>query len=100
MKKNILLTLIVALVAMQAWGQAVIFPQEHQAGIATSSVSAGTYTLSNDLLSATFIHADGQLSFGGCEAMGLQPDNELFSIRLGNGTEVASQSLRFQSASV
>ena len=93
MKKNILLTLIVALVTMHAWGQAVIFPQEQQAGIATSSVSAGTYTLSNDLLSATFIHADGQLSFGGCEAMGLQPGNELFSIRLGNGTEVASSAM-------
>ena len=93
MKKNILLTLIVAFVTMQAWGQAVIFPQEQQAGIATSSVSAGTYTLSNDLLSATFIHADGQLSFGGCEAMGLQPGNELFSIRLGNGTEVASSAM-------
>lgn len=93
MVKNILLTLMVALVAMQAWGQAVIFPQEQQAGIATSSVSAGTYTLSNDLLSATFIHADGQLSFGGCEAMGLQPGNELFSIRLGNGTEVASSAM-------
>ena len=93
MKKNILLTLIVAFVTLQAWGQAVIFPQEQQAGIATSSVSAGTYTLSNDLLSATFIHADGQLSFGGCEAMGLQPGNELFSIRLGNGTEVASSAM-------
>ena len=93
MKKNILLTLIVAFVTMQAWGQAVIFPQEQQAGIATSSISAGTYTLSNDLLSATFIHADGQLSFGGCEAMGLQPGNELFSIRLGNGTEVASSAM-------
>lgn len=93
MKKNILLTLIVAFVTMQAWGQAVIFPQEQQAGIATSSVSAGTYTLSNDLLSATFIHADGQLSFGGCEALGLQPGNELFSIRLGNGTEVASSAM-------
>ncbi|MBP5340400.1 MAG: hypothetical protein J6W75_02885 [Bacteroidaceae bacterium] len=93
MKNNILLTLIVALVTMQAWGQAVIFPQEQQAGFATSSVSGSTYTLSNDLLSATFIHADGQLSFGGCEAMGLQPGNELFSIRLGNGTEVASSAM-------
>ena len=76
------------MVALQA--QPVIFPQEQQAGVATSSVNDGTYTLSNDLLSASFIYAGGTLAFGGCEALGLKAGGDLFSIRLGSGTEVAS----------
>lgn len=73
--------------------QAVIFPQVQQAGTAVSSVSDGTYTLANDLLTATFIHADGRLSFGGCDALGLNAADDLFSIRLANGTEVPSSAM-------
>ena len=80
--------------------QKVIFPQEQQAGTASSSVSDGTYTLANNLLTATFIHADGKLTFGGCTAMGLQPSEDLFSIRLGDGTEVASSSMTLNGVSL
>ncbi|MBR0273167.1 MAG: hypothetical protein IJQ59_03630 [Bacteroidaceae bacterium] len=78
---------------VMGWAQSVIFPQEQQAGTAVSQVSDGVYTLSNDLLSASFRHADGKLTFDGCEAMGLKAGGELFSIRLGNGTEVASSQM-------
>ena len=85
------LSLIFAFVlALQASAQKVIFPQEQQAGTATSSVVDDTYTLANNLLSASFVLVDGKLTFGGCEAMGLMPSDDLFSIRLANGTEAAS----------
>ncbi|MCR4957683.1 MAG: hypothetical protein K6B13_03630, partial [Prevotella sp.] len=49
--------------------------------------------MSNDLLSASFVLNDGKLTFGGCEAMGLLPSDDLFSIRLASGTEVASSAM-------
>jgi len=91
--KKFFLVMLSAVLALQTWGQAVIFPQAQQAGTAASSQSGSTYTLSNDLLSATFTHSGGTLAFGGCEAMGLLPASDLFSIRLGNGTEVASSAM-------
>lgn len=79
--RGLLLLFFFALCSIAA-AQSVIFPQSQQAGVATSSVSGGSYTLSNDLLSATFTHAGGKLTFDGCEAMGLLPAADLFSIRL------------------
>jgi len=95
MKRAISLFALLAYVAMVT-AQSVIFPQEQQAGTANSSVINDTYTLSNDLLSASFIHADGLLTFGGCEAMGLKASGDLFSIRLGNGTEVTSSQMTLE----
>lgn len=75
-----------------ALAQSVVFPQEQQAGTAQSSEADGVYTLSNDLLSASFTLTDGVLTFGGCEAMNLNAGTELFKVVLGDGTEVlASQ---------
>jgi len=70
------------------WAQAVIFPQEEQPGKATVSVADGVYTIGNDLFSAKFIHADGDLTFGGCEAMGLMAGGEVFKVQLADGTEI------------
>lgn len=80
--------------------QKVIFPQKQQAGTATSSVNSGIYTLANDLIAASFINVDGELSFGGCPAMGLKAGDNLFSIRLGNGTEVSSSSMTLESVNL
>lgn len=91
--KQVFSLLLVFLLTLTAEAQKVIFPQAQQAGRATSSVSGGTYTLANDLLSATFLLADGKLTFGGCAAMGLLASEDLFSIRLGNGTEAGSSSM-------
>ena len=98
--RTLKLFIIAFLLPLLVNAQKVIFPQEQQAGTAISSVSDGTYTLSNDLLSASFIHADGRLTFGGCAAMGLQASNDLFSIRLGNGTEIASSSMTLNSVNL
>ena len=92
------LTLILAFVlALQTSAQKVIFPQEQQAGTAVSSVSGNTYTLSNDLLSASFLQDEGKLTFSGCDALGLLPSSDLFSILLGSGAEVSSSAMNLES---
>ena len=93
MKQQTLLFLFAVALSLHVSAQKVIFPQEQQAGEATSAVVDDTYTLNNDLLSASFVLNDGKLTFGGCEAMGLKPSDDLFSIRLGSGTEVASSAM-------
>ena len=93
MKKTILLMLAVVLAVLQARAQAVIFPQAQQAGTAQVSSAGDVYTLSNDLLSASFRIDNGTLVFDGCEAMGLEAGTELFRIVLGDGTEVAASAM-------
>jgi len=83
----------VSALASQASAQSVIFPQEQQAGTATSAVVNDNYTLANDLFTASFTLSDGHLSFDGCEAMGLKLSEDLFSIRLGSGKEVSSSAM-------
>ena len=91
--KKTLLSILVFVLAQYASAQKVIFPQQQQAGPATMMAEGDSYVLANDLLSASFTHADGKLSFGGCEAMGMLPSEDLFSIRLASGTEVASSAM-------
>lgn len=78
---------------LQVSAQSVIFPQQQQAGKATSSVSGDVFTLANDLLSASFVLNNGKLTFGGCEAMGLKAADDIFCIRLASGKEVPSSSM-------
>ena len=68
--------------------QQVIFPQQQQAGVAVVSVADNVYTLKNDLFSANFVKADGKLTFGGSEALGLVAGSEIFKITLADGTEL------------
>ena len=91
--KKVFLLMLAAVFVMQVKGQAVIFPQAQQAGTAQVSNSDNVYTLSNELLSASFRVVDGTLVFDGCEAMGLKAGTELFRIVLGNGTEVSSSEM-------
>lgn len=76
-----------------AQAQAVIFPQETQPGQANLTEVTGTYTLSNDLFSVSFVKADGKLTFGGCAAMDLQAEENLFKIKLQNNDEVGSSAM-------
>ena len=98
--KKLFVLLFAFLLSLTIHAQKVIFPQEQQAGKAISSINDDSYTLANDLLSASFIHDDGKLSFGGCTALGLTPSEDLFSIRLGNGTEVASSAMTLGSVNL
>lgn len=85
--KSFLLTaaavMISATTDLQA--QAVIFPQQQQPGISVLTANDNSWTLSNEILSASFTATEGRLLFGGCEAMGLQPGTELFFVELADG---------------
>ncbi len=77
--------------------QGVIFPQERQAGVASLAQGEGSYTLANDLFSATFVEADGKLRFDGSDGLFLLGGDELFSITLGNGTVVQASEMTLSS---
>ncbi len=62
----------------------VVYPQQQtQVGEAQLSMRDSVFTLSNQLLSASFVCRDGVVTFGGCEALGLQEGTELFQFTLG-----------------
>ena len=77
--------------------QKVVFPQEQQAGVATSSEVDNEYTLKNALLTAKFVKTDGKLIFDGCEEMNLKPGTELFKVVLGDGTSFTSSEMTLES---
>lgn len=79
-----------------AHAQAVIFPQAKQAGAAKLKAKKGTYTLYNNLLTATFVEADGKLLFGGAPQLGLLPNTELFKIRLADGKETPASAMKLK----
>ena len=83
-----MLCLIMAMLCNVAWAQAVIFPQEQQPGTAKVETVDGEYTIGNDLFTAKFVLADGKLTFGGCDELGLIAGSEIFKVVLGDGTEV------------
>lgn len=89
----IMLSLVTAVMCSTARAQAVIFPQEKQAGVAVLTAEGNRYSLQNELLNADFSVKDGTLGFDGCEALSLLPGTELFRIQLGNGTEVAASEM-------
>ncbi len=82
------LFLLLCLVCNVAWAQAVIFPQEQQPGKAVVEEVTDGYTIGNDLFIAKFVKADGKLTFGGCEKLGLMAGTEIFKVVLGDGTEI------------
>ena len=71
-----------------AYAQSVIFPQAKQPGIAYVKGKKGEFMLYNNLLTVKFSHQNGKLMFAGAPELGLQPDTEIFKIRLGDGTEI------------
>ena len=79
-----------------AHAQVVIFPQAKQAGAAKLKAKKGTYTLYNNLLTATFVEADGKLLFGGAPQLGLLPNTELFKIRLADGKETPASAMKLK----
>ncbi len=91
---------LMVLTALSASSQSVIFPQAQQPGGATASSSNGTYTLSNQLLSASFTHKNGKLIFGGCDAMNLNPGTELFTITMGNGQNIKASEMTLSSVNL
>lgn len=98
MKNNVLrfycfLFFSLLLTGSVARAQAVIFPQAKQAGVAKAKAKKGNYILSNNLLTVTFVEADGKLLFGGAPQLGLLPQTELFKIRLAEGQETPASAM-------
>lgn len=86
------------LAPIAAGAQAVIFPQTQQAGTAQAAEVEGGYTLSNDLLTATFLLDQSKhLSFGGCPELGLKAGTDLFTIEYQDGTVLNSGSIEWES---
>ena len=90
------LCLLMALVYNVTWAQAVIFPQEQQPGTAKVKVVGDDYTIGNDLFTAKFVKADGKLTFGGCEELGLMAGSEIFKVVLGDGTEIPASAFTLE----
>ena len=91
--RKFLMMLAFSGIVCSADAQNVIYPGETQPGVATVSDKNGVYTLSNDLLSVSFVEERDGLFFGGCEALNLEPGSELFVVTLGDGTVVRSSEL-------
>lgn len=93
LKKSFFAALIVLGTATQTQGQAVIFPQAEQPGVAVATQNGDSYVLSNDLFTATFTKENGTLKFSGSDALHLSGGTELFKLTLGDGTEVPASAM-------
>ena len=82
------LSLLLCLSCTTLCAQKVIFPQQQQAGSAKVETVDDGYTIGNELFTAKFVKADGKLTFGGCEELGLIAGSEIFKVQLGDGTEI------------
>ncbi|MBP5513994.1 MAG: hypothetical protein J6Y04_04380 [Bacteroidaceae bacterium] len=104
MKRICLFLLFLYAIALQAVDyQPVVYPQQQtQVGIAQASVRDSVFTLSNNLLSASFVCKNGVVKFGGCEALGLMEGSELFYIVLGKDAQMTKQcsDMRLDSISI
>lgn len=92
-KKSIFLAFLLASFSLQVHGQAVIFPQEKQAGAARLSEDATTFIIANDLLSANYGYTGSSLYFRNCQALQLMQSDDLFEITLGDGTTAGSSQM-------
>lgn len=84
--------------AVATYANAVVYPaQQNNVGVAVVTEENGVYTLSNNVLAASFMKVDGRLYFAGCKAMNLQPGTELFVVAFGNGVRVPASAMKLRS---
>lgn len=95
-----LLLVIMGLGKQNLSAQSVIFPQQSQPGTAVATQNGATFTLANDLLSASFTKANGRLTFAGCDALYLASGTELFKVTLGDGTVVPASAMTLGNVTV
>lgn len=72
----------------------VKFPSQQQPGVATISTATNSWTLSNELFSASYALVENDLLFMGSDEFGLKGNTELFSITLANGTVITSSEMQ------
>ena len=72
----------------------VLYPAQQTAvGAAQSAESNNVYTLSNNVLVASFAKMGGALYFAGSKAMDLLPGTEPFTVAFGNGDNVPASAM-------
>ncbi len=77
---------------------AVVYPRQQEAvGAAKAEEKDNVYTLSNNVLAASFIKVGESLFFGGCQAMDLVAGTEIFSVAFGSGTTVYASAMKLTS---
>jgi len=99
MKKHLSIALLALFATLGAVAQtdsytlSKVYPlQQDEVGAAQADTDGTTYTLSNNVLSASFVKSGGTLMFGGCSAMNLKAGTELFRVAFGDGTTVVQAS--------
>ena len=83
-----------ALEDSEPYTNAWLYPmQQDNVGTASLTEQDGVYTLSNKVLSASFIKTDKAIYFLGSKAMNLVAGTEPFSVSFGSGDNVAASSM-------
>ncbi len=87
--------------ATVAYTNAVVYPAQQEAvGAAVLSANNDVYTLSNNVLAASFVKLGDALYFGGSKAMDLVAGTEIFSVAFGNGDNVPASGMTLRSVEV
>ena len=80
--------------ATQPYTGAVVYPAQQEAvGVAKAEENEGVYTLSNNVLAASFVRLGDAIYFGGSEAMDLVAGTELFTVAFGSGDNVPASAM-------
>ena len=87
--------------ATVAYTNAVVYPAQQEAvGAAVLTEDNGVYTLSNNVLAASFVKLGDAIYFGGSNAMDLVAGTEIFSVAFGNGDNVPASGMTLKSVEV
>ena len=84
--------------ATAVYTNAVLFPAQQEAvGAAQLVEEDGVYTLSNNVLAASFMRLGDAIYFAGSEAMDLVAGTEIFTVAFGSGDNVAASAMTLKS---
>ena len=84
--------------ATVAYTQAVVYPAQQEAvGAAKSDEKDGVYTLSNNVLAASYMRLGDAVYFAGSDAMDLVAGTELFTVAFGTGDNVPASAMTLKS---
>ena len=84
--------------ATVAYTQAVVYPAQQEAvGAAKSDENGGVYTLSNNVLAASYMRLGDAVYFAGSDAMDLVAGTELFTVAFGSGDNVPASAMTLKS---
>ena len=87
--------------ATAPYANAVLYPAQQTAvGAAAINVVDGVYTLSNNVLAASFMKLGDALYFAGSKAMDLLAGTEIFTVAFGNGDNVPASGMTLKSVEV